>query len=657
MILLSRLLNQIPHLNVTIDEVVSEYNRLLEFVIQPETMEVIQDDHSRMLSIEEEIIKKIPTCSHELLDKLSDRLPHLDGVRLKRYVEDDYANDQVMTAAKCTSQAVVYLSPYDIGHQSLNDKIKNHITNLQKIGTISAKGDAFLADLAGGSQFYVVKTAKKRKFSQDLIHETFVGLYGTNNLRKKLLNFAYVYGGFKCSPPLIGSTGEVQSWCDSNKNKVNYIMYEHVSNSTSLEDFIASGKCTGIDFLNVYLQIIYALRTAEKEIGFTHYDLHTENVLIKTSDDGQPKAIEYETENGVEYFHSQYLPVIIDYGNSRIEYLNSSYGFNGLIPYFVYPDRSNIFYDLFKLLGFSAALAVEYKNREVYSVCYYLLAWFSSEPPEQIIDKHFEKYFSIPYDEGNPATVDDFINYIKQLFEIDFMSDNSDGLLPFGDDLSGSTTDEVYHQIGIDPKEKVEAPTDIYEFDRLERKLFNEGAEEDRLRIIEDFSSKVPEELKTLHQMSKQIHRELSSDVRHYEPYDFGQIGKNNFKDDDIQQNYLDNHLIADGMVDDLGTFVDNIVISQEVGELYRDDPEISKVHDYYSGLNSSISQKFASEIIPNLSAYFLNLINAGLIFDKLSDRYGDDDQLWGFSDTRKQQDEKLLGAYKALLKFSDYDF
>ena len=42
-----------------------------------------------------------------------------------------------------------------------------------------------------------------------------------------LPNFAYIYGGFKCSGPILNDNNKVVDWCVNNNYSVNYILYEN----------------------------------------------------------------------------------------------------------------------------------------------------------------------------------------------------------------------------------------------------------------------------------------------------------------------------------------------------------------------------------------------------------------------------------------------
>ena len=230
-----------------------------------------------------------------------------------------------MKAAMCTADSIFYTSPYDVGSLYLNNRIRMYIHNLRQVGGESAEGYALVADFENAKDMFVVKVSRSPS-DDTLLHELVVGLYGTNKLRQYIPNFAYVYGGFKCSPPLIDpETKKVITWCLHDTNPVNYVLYENITPAVPMSKYLQT--CTGKDFVNVYLQVLYALRLALKVSDYTHYDLHYENVLIREPSPGTisgPFQIAYETERGVEYVLTHVIPTFIDYGFSHIKTSNQT---------------------------------------------------------------------------------------------------------------------------------------------------------------------------------------------------------------------------------------------------------------------------------------------------------------------------------------------
>src|SRR5436190_712755 len=108
-------------------------------------------------------------------------------------------------------------------------------------------------------------TLGKLKYDQDRLPN--ISPIAMKNLlmnRSYVPNFAYVFGGFKCSAPILqdpkyilGSAGRYPvNWCNSGLD-IEYIIYENIAPAVSFKEYVK--KCTFEQFLDKYLQIIYAL--------------------------------------------------------------------------------------------------------------------------------------------------------------------------------------------------------------------------------------------------------------------------------------------------------------------------------------------------------------------------------------------------------------
>ena len=174
--------------------------------------------------------------------------------------------------------------------------VKYYINHLQKIGVVSAYGSLYTANFEQRNNLFVIKTPQK---DDSLTHELFVGLYGMNNLRELVPNYVWTFGGFKCTKA-IDNGKSVISYCRGSGEQYDYIVLENVRSEgslspTSVDQLLIDQNFSADDFIALYLQILYALHTTNTEISFTHYDLHTGNVLIKEFSNTQ--SILYKTEN------------------------------------------------------------------------------------------------------------------------------------------------------------------------------------------------------------------------------------------------------------------------------------------------------------------------------------------------------------------------
>ena len=215
------------------------------------------------------------------------------------------------------------------------------------------------------SKFSDLKSDQEENYKErdrDNTHELFIALH-LNNLRKKIPNFVYGFGYFNCQLPLdIGDTKN--SICNiGGHNK--FFIYEYLRGET-LTSLIGSKKLKLDEILNYYIQILFSLDAAQT-IQFTHYDLHTGNIIIRPTETKDFVAIPYSLGDEQYYIITKKIATIFDFGSSYINIDGVSYGKEGLEHAGVYADRPNQMMDAYKLWMF---------------MCYYV--WESYEDPKLI---------------------------------------------------------------------------------------------------------------------------------------------------------------------------------------------------------------------------------------------------------------------------------
>lgn len=172
----------------------------------------------------------------------------------------------------------------------------------------------------------IVKIKNSTDF-QILLHEAFVGIFGLNGLNSKYFAKVYRYSSDEqCLPDLVFSTSGLPTSEPQNPDRCESIVYEYI-NGPILLDYLKTA--TVEQLCSIYLQIIKALYLAYTKVGFTHYDLHLRNVIVKHDD-------------------NTVYPVIIDYGTSHIIYRRKHYGIDSY-QYSIAP-RQYWVHDIIKLL-------------------------------------------------------------------------------------------------------------------------------------------------------------------------------------------------------------------------------------------------------------------------------------------------------------------
>lgn len=473
----------------TSKDVIQNYNRLLDQIKDPLVANSLKEVATEQSLHEQSLLTNNTACHSTTLSGIRDRINNLHAEEFKTLGVTQLQNPVAMETIACTIDSLFYTSPYDIGSLYLNNRIRLYLHNLRQMNDDSLNGISMVADFDKAGDMFVLKVAKN-ELHDDLLHELVIGLYGVNKLRRYIPNFAYVYGGFKCSPPLIDpQTKKVVSWCLNNQNAVNYVLYEYINPAVSFEDYLKT--CSGIQFLNVYVQIMYALRLGLKLINFSHYDLHHKNVLLRKLINIQgPFQIAYETERGVEYIVTDLIPTIIDYGYSHIQLEDGQHlGKNGLVPFSIFSYRSNIMHDLYKLLMFCLMTSYKYENHSVITEATKIFRFFNqTEDPQSAISEQMIVRYAFPLNETtNVITINDLASYIRTTCNCDFIRETKASYPVLDCERMCYTEENILTRIGVHPNTPIVPPDNIIEFYDIAVRLQNENREREKLQMASNF--------------------------------------------------------------------------------------------------------------------------------------------------------------------------
>jgi len=363
-----------------------------------------------------------------------DRLGSLKTNKVESLLNTQFYNAEAMQAMGCLSEAIVSIPMSQKSSIVPNERTRRWITGLKQIGAESVEGFAIKADLnKEPNGLYIIKAPRDPE-NNELLHEWFVGVKGTNMLRSKVPNFAYIYGGFKCAPPVITPDKDIVAWCNNTKNNVSYVLYENIAPAKSVKQYVQEG-CTFQQWLNIYLQTLYALSEANKDIGFTHYDLHDDNVLVREVKGRKnfwiPYTEIYKTGDGRVmkknvYLNSTGISTIIDFGFSHIIVDGKHYGIYDRMPWGVYPDRTFPLHDAYKLLLMSMRTMLSSKNMDCFNGASKILLFFdSAETAVNIVAKQAHSYYFLPLTHATAdGTIDQLISFIRNTIQIDFLKED-----------------------------------------------------------------------------------------------------------------------------------------------------------------------------------------------------------------------------------------
>lgn len=461
---------------------------------RPEVVKETTESNKEQLALESRLIRSGSYVTRVDATYGTEGIASLNEASIVNSVKNKYYDPNVMTATSRILETIFYGVPYsDVSIQNL--LIRRWIKNAKKIGAESAFGDVFLTQFGSSSGAFVVKTSKAPE-DKGLIHELFVGLYGTNQLRTEIPNFAYVFGGFDCSPSFLTSgTASVCSINDPDKF-VKYIVYENIMPSESMSEYC--GRCSSDEFYAKYLQVLLALNRANQVCDYTNYDLHSQNVLIRTVNTKR-LSIPYVFENEKVYINDDAVATIIDNGRAHIKVNGKSYGYYGAYSYGVDPLKSNPIHDAYKLLCWSLFDMKSKNNTKTFNEVSKLLKYFNqSESALQVLNAQKRTTFSLPLDvTGNLV---DFIKWIRTNYKPKCLTTNMEvnrHIYGCNTKLGGQDKcqDLGYHldQFNV-AKTELNSPVDFFVLDRefsskpvqLEqlRRMYQDKAKEQTIKYL-----------------------------------------------------------------------------------------------------------------------------------------------------------------------------
>ncbi len=443
--------------------------------------------------LERNYLQSYRVCQSDAMpaDWVQSRLGNIDMSKLNKSLSGEFYDSSVMDAMVCISSSVYLANSSSL---SPNDRIRNWIRNLKQIGTESVSGYALSADAgygdsakASAENAFIVKAVRDSANATELIHEVFCGFSALNRLRKMVPNFAYIFGYFETSAPVSGPITaadpkgkKIATFANSYGmgNDVAHAIYETIAPARDFGTAVAT--CDSKTYMQYYMATLLALHIADVECGFTHYDLHQENMLLRQCTDARyvqavknganptfyvPYDLILADGTSVRYYVSSpgEIPTIIDYGRSHVEVDGRHYGMPGELSYLytsqnVYINRSNPIYDAFKLLGMSLSEAYEKGNYQLVAEISPLLRHFQlSEFNVHHISeaRSYNKNYMLPL-RTNVTDLESFIafcaRYCRALGWNDVLVDEPpEGafvLTPVSDRLEMS----VFNSVGLSPE-------------------------------------------------------------------------------------------------------------------------------------------------------------------------------------------------------------
>lgn len=96
------------------------------------------------------------------------------------------------------------------------------------------------------------------------------------------------------------------------------LLCEYIENSSKFYNYIKSNDIEEDILYSIIKQVLMGINIAQKKKNFTHYDLHSNNIMIKKCNKDLVFIFKYDNENQFCIPTLGYYPIIIDYGFAYI---------------------------------------------------------------------------------------------------------------------------------------------------------------------------------------------------------------------------------------------------------------------------------------------------------------------------------------------------
>lgn len=371
-----------------------------------------------------------PSCKVNEVKRVRQSHYNTNYAKARALLKTHFDDGQVMHLVSCLalSNALIITGEGDI---VVADSIHNQLADLKRIGEPSRFGSALRGKLNGYDGFYIIKVAQRNDEDSNnmMYHEIVVGAY-MNELRDLgIPNFVYTYGAFRCSPPIYDDSGNVIDWCNGeSEEKVPYVLYEDIQDAVTCYAYLGEKKNPRF-FFSLMMQIAMCSRVANDKYGYTHYDLHMGNILMRSAKSLGFKGdfyIPYTSSTGKTFYVlTDTIASIIDYGSVYLkgygtpEWQSELYG--------RYNDRSLPLADIYKLVCVMAYSFLTRGNFPLASknLIVYFLQFFTPVKTEQEISAFINDQkkvgFNLPYNTPNKTFVPAGVNvetFIDYLFNV-----------------------------------------------------------------------------------------------------------------------------------------------------------------------------------------------------------------------------------------------
>jgi hypothetical protein len=204
------------------------------------------------------------------------------------------------------------------GLYSLTKNMKDCVKKMEHLPVKSKEGFIYITHFFESNIQVIIKVPQTANGIESKVREYFIGIKAINNLRYITPSFVYTLGAFLCPKP--SKTGEI-SFNDSCKNTA-FVFYEKILGD-SVQTLLKNDRLNFNQFLVLFVQLLLALEVAQREVRFTHFDLHTDNVMVRVGTGDSTSITQLDMSTYI-INQPEFIPVMIDFGASTA-YIEGKY--------------------------------------------------------------------------------------------------------------------------------------------------------------------------------------------------------------------------------------------------------------------------------------------------------------------------------------------
>jgi len=388
--------------------------------------------------------------------------------------------------------------------------VEKWIGRMDRIDKKSAQSTVYISDIL--SIPVIIKSPKNKHQYNDLIREYYIGKTEINKLRYHIPNFMYTLGAFMYP---------------DNKKTNTFIIYEKIPGD-SLEKLIKENKLTFGQFLNIFIQILFALEVGQRNIRFCHYDLHAGNIVVRPISQPFTYTVVFDHKR-YDITVTDYMPVIIDFGMATVSSKNKTIGSHyfsryGMMHYLIQGA------DMYKLLFYSSLNSTQ---TNIHRSILELFAFYGQDDPYKFLNQKpgFLKKVSFEFakqgslEKSATYTPLDFVNWILEQYHPTCVTVSERNIFhPYSSQIF-QQTESIFSLLGTNPSSYVltqyiksllaNHPDDLQRLQNLQKNR-SDLLHGDKTMLMSYVDIKLPDQMKLRDYMGRIINTKINykKDIR-----------------------------------------------------------------------------------------------------------------------------------------------